>query len=300
MDDETGLQSDLTRSSALAPGLYVTATPIGNLKDITFRAVEALKGADYILCEDTRQTAKLCAAYSIRTTRRAYHDHNGAAVRPGVIEDLKNGAKICLVSDAGTPLISDPGYKLVAEARAAGVAVYPLPGASAAIAGLSVAGLPTDQFFFAGFPPAKTTARVSFLSDLRHIKATLVFYESGGRLAAFLRESAAVMPSRQAVVMRELTKRFEEYRAGDSAELAAHYDEGGETRGEFVVFLSPPAEADAGAVDLDAFLEDALHVMSVREAAASAADALNVPKKEAYQKALSMQKQKTDHERSDG
>lgn len=274
-------------SMALEPGLYVAATPIGNLKDVTFRVIETLREADLILCEDTRQTAKLCAAYDIRTPRSAYHDHNAAAVRPGLLEKLEAGAALCLVSDAGTPLISDPGYKLVREARDRGVRVIPLPGPSALLAALAAAGAPTDRFHFAGFPPTKSGAREGFLKALATLDATLVFYESAGRLTESLATMSAVLGDRPAAVARELTKLHEEVREGNLSSLAAHY--GAEpVKGEIVVIVHPPAEAVADAADLDVFLMGALKEMSVKDAASAAADALGAPRRLAYERALAI------------
>jgi len=194
----------------LEPGLYVAATPIGNLKDITLRAIETMKNADLILCEDTRQTAKLCQAHGIQTHREAYHDHNGARARPAILEKLENGGIICLVSDAGTPLISDPGFKLVAEARSRDIPVIALPGPCAAIAALSIAGLPSDRFMFAGFPPVKKGARQRFFDSIASIEATLVFYEGTSRIQGSLADMANIFGNRQVRIARELTKKFEE------------------------------------------------------------------------------------------
>ena len=271
----------------LEPGLYVTATPIGNLGDITYRAVAALKSADLILCEDTRQTAKLCAAYGIQTTRSAYHDHNAERVRPGIIKKLQDGASICLVSDAGTPLISDPGYKLVRAARDAGVKVMPLPGACALIAALSATGAPSDQFFFAGFPPSKSGAREKFLHNIGDIQATLIFYETGPRLAASLRAMEEAFGARQAAVARELTKLHEECREGVLSVLAAHY-ENTPAKGELVVLVYPAARKPATSEDLDTFLTDALRTMRVKDAASAAMQALGVSRSDAYARALQL------------
>ncbi|MEO0399040.1 MAG: 16S rRNA (cytidine(1402)-2'-O)-methyltransferase [Pseudomonadota bacterium] len=275
-------------SQALAPGLYVAATPIGNLGDASFRLIDTMKRADAVLCEDTRHTAKLCAAYGVTTPRRPYHEHNAASVRPQLIEDLKNGACYCLVSDAGTPLIADPGYKLVAEARDAGIDVFTLPGPSAAIAALSISGLPTDRFLFAGFPPAKSGARKRFFDDLAKIDATLVFYEAPGRLADSLDAMATAFKGRTAAIARELTKRHETLINGPIETLAETF-RSQNTKGEIVVLIGPPAApTTVSESDLDAFLEDALTAMSVRDAAAAAADALGVAKKEAYRRAVAL------------
>ena len=270
---------------ALEPGLYVAATPIGNLKDVTFRVIEALKEADLILCEDTRQTAKLCATYGVETPRIAYHDHNAERVRPGILEKLQAGAAICLVSDAGTPLIADPGYKLVRDARAAGVRVIPLPGPSAAIAALSAAGAPTDRFLFAGFPPGKAAAREAFLQDLSATNASLVFYEAGPRLGESLAAMAAVLADRPAVVARELTKVHETICEGPLSVLAARFTDA-PPKGEIVVIVHPPEKRRANEEEIDGFLENALASMSVRDAVAAAADALAIPRSAAYARAL--------------
>ncbi len=275
----------------LEPGLYVTATPIGNLADITYRAVAALKAADLILCEDTRHTARLCAAYGIETPRSPYHDHNGERARPGIIKKLQDGATICLVSDAGTPLISDPGYKLVREARDAGIRVFPLPGPTAAIAALSAAGAPTDRFFFAGFSPSKSVARQSFLQSFAEIDAALIFYESSQRLAASLEVMAGVFGNRSAVVTRELTKLHEEIREGSLKELSEHYRDK-PAKGEIAVLVFPPLKTTPTNEELDIFLQNALSEMSLKEAAAEAAKTLGVPRKTAYGRALTLKGKK--------
>jgi len=270
----------------LEPGLYVAATPIGNLKDVTCRVIETLKSADKILCEDTRQTAKLCSAYGIATPRVAYTEHNADRVQPEILAALKSGAAICLVSDAGTPLISDPGYRLVHAARDAGVRVIPLPGPSAVIAALSASGAPTERFLFAGFPPSKSEARLAFFRSLAATDATLVFFEGPSRLAESLAAMALAFGPRGAVVARELTKIHEEFDAGPLDALAQKYASA-ETRGEIVVIVAPPEKrAEATLDDIDQFIGAALASMSVKEAAAAAADALGVPRKLAYQRAL--------------
>ena len=208
------MTDDRIRKSGLAPGLYVTATPIGNAADISLRALDVLRGADLVLCEDTRVTAKLFAIHGIGTRTAPYHDHNAAEMRPRVLARLAAGEAIALVSDAGTPLISDPGYKLVREAVEAGHPVTTLPGASSVMAALTLAGLPTDRFFFAGFLSAKQEARRKELAELAAIPSTLVFLESANRLAASLADMAVALGPREAAVARELTKKFEEVRRG--------------------------------------------------------------------------------------
>lgn len=277
------------RNIVLKPGLYVTATPIGNLGDITYRAVEAMKAADEILCEDTRTTATLCKAYNISTPRRAYQDHNGHAVRPAIIEQLQAGATFCLVSDAGTPLISDPGFKLVRDARAAGIDVYPLPGASAAIAALSAAGAPSDQFFFAGFIPAKQAARKRAFEALAQIPATLICYENGRRLAATLCDMHEAFGDRDACVAREITKFYEEFKVAPLATLAIDIAET-PIKGEIVVLVWPAPELPTSQADLDAFLVDILKDKRVSEAADAAAQTLGVKRRDAYTRALALKK----------
>ncbi len=272
----------------LEPGLYVAATPIGNLGDVTYRVIAALKAADRILCEDTRQTAKLLAAYGVTAPMSPYHDHNADRVRPGVIAALKDGARFVLVSDAGTPLISDPGAKLVRDARAAGVRVFPLPGASAFVAALSAAGVMTDRFLFAGFPPAKAEARRKFFSGLAGAPASLVFYESPQRLSDSLAAMADALGPRRAVIARELTKIHEEFVEDSLPALAARYADAS-PKGEIVVIVDPPAEEIAAAPeDIDAFLRRALETQTLKDAAAAAADAFGLPRKEAYARALAL------------
>jgi len=275
----------------LEPGLYVTATPIGNLEDITLRALRVLEGADMVLCEDTRVSARLLSAYGIKAELTAYHDHNAARVRPRVLERLHDGARVALVSDAGTPLISDPGYKLVAEARAAGVKVHAVPGASSVPAALCVAGLPTDRFLFAGFLPPKSAARKKALEELRSIRASLVVFEGPSRLAGFLRDAALVLGPREAAVTRELTKLHEEVRRGPLDELAAHYEDAGPPKGEIVVVIAPPTENQASAVDMDEALRAALKTGSLKDAAAEVAEMTGRPRREVYARALELSKE---------
>src|SRR5712671_1629635 len=222
------------------PGLYLVATPIGHLGDITLRALETLAGVDIIACEDTRITRRLTERYVISAQLKPYHEHNAALARPKILEKLAQGAAIALVSDAGTPLISDPGFKLVREACAAGHAVIALPGPSSVLTALSVAALPTDRFFFEGFLPPKETARRARLTELARIDATLVMFESGNRVQNTLRDLAVIMGSREASICRELTKLHEEVRRATLTELARSAD-ALETRGEFVLVIGPPA-----------------------------------------------------------
>ncbi|MDP6832024.1 MAG: 16S rRNA (cytidine(1402)-2'-O)-methyltransferase [Alphaproteobacteria bacterium] len=273
-----------------APGLYVVATPIGNARDITLRALDLLSGADVIACEDTRVTRKLLIIHGIKTPTLAYHDHNAARVRPRLMERLKKGEIVALVSDAGTPLISDPGYRLVSEVRKAGLAVTALPGASAPLAALASAGLPTDKFLFAGFLPGKSNARRRALTELAAVPATLVFFEAAPRLVASLRDMAAELGVRQAAVLRELTKKFEEARHGSLAELADHYQTSGPPKGEIVVLVAPPdgTVAALGQAEVDAMLLAALGQGSLKDAARGVAERTGLPRRDLYNRALAL------------
>jgi 16S rRNA (cytidine1402-2'-O)-methyltransferase len=275
----------------LDAGLHIVATPIGNLGDVTLRALAALAGADLIACEDTRVTRKLLERYAIRTPLTPYHDHNAAAARPKLLRRLGDGASIVLVSDAGTPLVSDPGYKLVRAVQDAGHSVTALPGASAVLAALAIAGLPTDQFLFAGFLPPKAGARRARIAELARIPATLVLFETGPRIAATLADLAAGLgPQRDAALCRELTKLHEEIRRGDLATLAAHYATE-EPRGEIVLVVGPPAAAEQpSAEDADALLRDALARTSLKAAVAEVAATTGLPRRQIYQRALSLGK----------
>lgn len=267
----------------------MVATPIGNLRDITLRALDVLAAADLVLCEDTRVSGKLMAAHGIKARLKPYHDHNGAEVRPEVLNALATGAVVALISDAGTPLLSDPGYKLVRAVIEAGHPVVPIPGASALLAGLVVSGLPSDRVLFAGFLPPKTQARRAVLEDLARVPASLVFYETGPRLAACLADLAAVLGPRPAAVARELTKLFEEVRRAPLDQLAAVYAAALAPKGEIVVLIGPPLPAAApSAEDLDQALRAALATLSVKDAAAQVADQLGLPRREVYTKALAL------------
>jgi 16S rRNA (cytidine1402-2'-O)-methyltransferase len=270
------------------PGLYVVSTPIGNLGDITLRALEILAGVDQILAEDTRHSRRLLDHYGIETPVGAYHEHNAETARPLVLARLEQGQALALISDAGTPLISDPGYKLGLEAAAQGFRVYPVPGASALLAALVASGLPTDRFFFEGFLPAKMEARRARLNALARIEATLVFYEAPQRLAASLADLAAELGDRPARVARELTKLHETVQAGTLGELATFYASA-EVKGEIVVVVAPPAPAAAidDAVltrELEALLED----HTTKDAAAILAARHALPRRDLYARALEL------------
>lgn len=278
------------KKASFAPGLYVTATPIGNAADISLRALDLLRAADLVLCEDTRVTAKLFAIHGIEARMLPYHDHNAAEQRPKILERLAQGQVIALVSDAGTPLISDPGYKLVQESVAAGYHVTTLPGASSVMAALTLAGLPTDRFFFAGFPSARQEARRRELRELAAIPATLVFLESAQRLEESLSDMADALGPRAAAVARELTKKFEEVQRGTLPELAAHYAQSGAPRGEIVIVVGPPApQAPLCQHEVDALIENALQRLSLKDSVAEIVSITGLPRKDVYARALALQ-----------
>ena len=269
----------------LPPGLYIVATPIGNLGDLSPRAAATLRGADRILAEDKRVSAKLLAHAGATAPMSVYHDHSDETVRERMLAELGTKA-IALISDAGTPLISDPGYKLVRAARAAGHVVVTIPGPCAAVAALTVAGLPTDRFLFLGFLPAKAKARAEAIAEVAAVRASLVLYESGPRLGESLAALAEGLGARDAAVVREISKLHEECVTGTLAELAARYADL-PPRGEIVIVVGPPGEpAGVGDADLDAALDKSLSRLSPSRAAAEVAAALGVPRKRAYARAL--------------
>jgi 16S rRNA (cytidine1402-2'-O)-methyltransferase len=276
----------------LAAGLYVVATPIGNAGDISLRALGVLGGAHVVACEDTRTTGKLLAMHGIKARLTAYHEHNAERARPALLERLERGEAVALVSDAGTPLISDPGYRLVSEARDAGAVVTPVPGASAPIAALSIAGLPTDRFMFAGFLPNRRGPRKRAIAELAAVPATLVILESARRLAACLADLTDILGPRPAAVTRELTKRFEEVRRGPLDALAAHYNEAGPPKGEIVLVVAPPdGHATDTALDqtaIDGLLRHALETRSLRDAAQAVAADTGLPRRQLYNRALEL------------
>ena len=279
----------------LPPGLYLVATPIGNLRDITLRALEVLAAADLIACEDTRHSRKLLERYDIKTAVTPYHEYNAAAVRPKLVARLSQGASIALISDAGTPLVSDPGYKLVREARNAGSPVSALPGASAVLAALIVSGLPPDRFLFEGFLPVRKTARRDRIAALKSIPATLVLFETPVRVGAALADLAAALGAREAAVCRELTKLHEEVRRGDLATLARDYGARADVRGEIVIVVAPPQrEAESSMADLDSLLRAALNRVSLKEAVAEVGAATGSPRRLIYQRALALRTENDD------
>jgi 16S rRNA (cytidine1402-2'-O)-methyltransferase len=276
-------------AAKVPPGLYLVATPIGNLGDVTLRALETLAGADVIACEDTRVTRRLTGRYGIATPLTAYHEHNALEARPKLLSRLAEGQSIALVSDAGTPLVSDPGYKLVRAAREAGHLVTALPGASAVLAALTIAGLPTDRFFFEGFLPPKRAARQKRIAALANIQATLVLFESASRVASTLADLAGAFGPRAAAICRELTKIHEEVKCESLDLLARLYASGAETRGEFVILVAPAAE-EKRADDIDALLKHALSRVSVKDAVGEVAVVTGRPRREIYQRALALSK----------
>ena len=267
-------------------GLYILATPIGNLGDITLRALAVLQGAALIACEDTRVTGKLLKHYGIKARLQRLDDHAGPETRARVIDEARQ-APIVLVSDAGTPLISDPGYRLVREARAAGVMVTSIPGACAAVSALAMAGLPSDRFLFAGFLPAKEKARIQTLEELAGIAATLVFYETAPRLEKSLLAVAGLWPEREVAVARELTKLHEECRTGNAATLASHYA-AHPPKGEIVLLIGPPSESEAPELDTDALLRAALAEAGPGKAAGMVAKATGIDRATLYARALEL------------
>jgi len=275
----------------LAPGLYVVSTPIGNLRDITLRALDILASADSVCAEDTRVAGKLLSAFGVSARLRPYHDHNGAQARPALLNELLTGARIALMSDAGTPLVSDPGYKLVREAVERGIPVYSIPGASAPLAALASSGLPTDCFTFAGFPPPRSSARKAFLREFAGIRGTLIFFEGPSRLVASLADMAEVLGAREAAVARELTKKFEETRRGTLAELAAHYAGAGPPRGEIVVLVGPGEDVVASEDALDAAIAAADETRPMKETAAEIAAKLGLGRRVVYERMLELRQE---------
>lgn len=276
----------------ISAGLYLVATPIGTASDITLRALDILANVDILAAEDTRNTRKLLDIHGIKLNGRPflpYHDHNGAAQRPRIMTAIAEGKSVAFVSDAGTPLIADPGYQLAAAAISEDLPVTSAPGASALLAALSVAGLPTDRFMFAGFPPVKAVAKAKFLAEFASVPSTLVFYESPRRTADCLAAMvSAYGGERRVSVCRELTKKFEQVRRGTLAELAAQYAEEPAPKGEVVIVVGPPITKEATSEDVDTALLDALKSGSVKDAAKEVAEALNLPRKPLYARALEL------------
>lgn len=272
-----------------AHGLYVVPTPIGNMRDITLRALDILQEVELIACEDTRVTGRLLDHHGITTPVTPYHEHNARRVRPELLRRLAEGASIALVSDAGTPLISDPGYRLVQEATMAGHHVTALPGPSAALTALTASALPPDRFLFIGFPPPRTSARKHAFEEVAAVRATLIVFESARRLAGCLSDMRAVLGDRDAVVARELTKRFEELRRGTLSELALHYTRTGPPKGEIVVVVAPPGDAPPPEEDtVDALLRETIPGRSLRDAVDIVVAKLGLPRRAVYERALAI------------
>jgi 16S rRNA (cytidine1402-2'-O)-methyltransferase len=276
-----------TEPKPVAPGLYLVATPIGNLRDITLRALDVLAAADLVLAEDTRVSGKLLAAHGLTARLMRYDEHGAEKTRPRAMAALAAGARVALISDAGTPLVSDPGYRLVQEAIAQGAAVFPIPGPSAVLAALSVSGLPTDRFLFAGFPPSRQGARRAFLAELAPLRATLIFFEGGPRLAASLADMAHAFGPRPAAVARELTKLHETVVRGPLDALAVDPALTA-PKGEIVIVVGPAEDAVASAEDANAALTEALTRVGPAEAASEVARALGLSRRELYARAVAM------------
>lgn len=282
------------RDGKIVAGLHIVATPIGAARDITLRSLDILAGADLLAAEDTRNTRRLMEIHDIKLGDRrllAYHDHNGAKVRPQIIDALQHGASVAYVTDAGTPMVADPGFDLSRGVIAEGLAVFAAPGASALLAALCVAGQPTDQFFFAGFTPNKSSKRKKFLVGLAVVPSTIVFYESPKRIVASLRDMIDVYGGDRAVsVCRELTKKFEEVWRGSLLEVLKKIEACGNIKGEFVIVLGPPLEEEISENDIDVALSEALKKMSVKDASGEIATKFSLPRKEVYSRALALEK----------
>lgn len=292
------IEDDAGANSGLPSGLYIIATPIGNMRDITLRALDVLSKVDFIACEDTRVSGKLTTVYDIPTKKMPYHDHNTEEMRPLLIAMLKEGKRIALISDAGMPLISDPGYKLVQECAADGIPMTCLPGATASLAALVLSGLPTARFMFAGFLPPKSAARKSALFEVKDVPGTLIFYETAPRLTGSLGDMLEILGDRPAAVARELTKKFEEVRRGTLSTLVAHYQTHGHPKGEIVIVVSQRDREKAETWTEKALDDLLIHMMdtgemSVKDAAAFVAAKSGIKKRDVYQRALLLNQKKT-------
>jgi len=270
-----------TIDEGLATGLYLVATPIGNLGDISLRAIATLAGADAVFCEDTRRARKLLSHFGISREVQVYEEHNAERVRPRVIEALRGGQSVVLISDAGTPLISDPGFKLVRAAAEERIPIFAVPGPVAAVAALTVSGLPSDRFMFSGFLPPKTAARRARLGELASVDASLIFYESAGRLPGFLEDVEAVLGQRDVAVLREMTKRFEEHLRGTVSQVRSQLS-GRSLKGEVAVVLGPPADVTVSDELIGQRLDEAMASMSPRDAVKMVAEALGIQRKRVY------------------
>lgn len=269
-------------------GLYIVATPIGNLSDITLRALDILKLVDLIVCEDTRVSAKLLSHYGIKKPLLSYNDHNAQQRRPEIFAAIEAGKRVALISDAGTPLISDPGYKLVQEAREKNLYITTIPGASSVLSALCLSGLPSDSFFFAGFLPAKTEAVRKYIASIKEVPATLIFFESAKRLVKSLEILQEILGNREAAIVREITKLYEETKRGKLSELLDEITKNDALKGEIVVLVAPPSEEDKNSEDLETQLKLLLTSHSVKEAATILAEQTGRPRKEIYSMALKL------------
>ena len=290
MDDIEKTTENPEASVHLKAGLYIVATPIGNLRDISLRALEVLRHADVIMCEDTRMTRKLLHAYQIKGKLYPYNDHSDEARRHSIVEQVSAGQVVALVSDAGMPLISDPGYKLVRDCEAEGVYITTIPGASAPLAALQISGLPSDRFCFIGFLPNKTGARQKLLAQWRDVPGTLIAFETAPRLLAALQDIETVLGMREVAVVREITKMYEEVRKDMPAVLRAHYEEEGLPRGEIVLVIAPPEEVEISDEAVHDMIRDALQTMRTKEAAAAVAEKTGRKKNDLYNIALKISK----------
>jgi 16S rRNA (cytidine1402-2'-O)-methyltransferase len=271
----------------LAPGLYVVATPIGNLGDMTIRALATLAAAEIVLCEDTRTSGKLMERFAIKTRLWSYHEHNAQKVRPEILERLKQGGTIALISDAGMPLVSDPGYRLVKEAAELGIPVTACPGASAVLTGLALSGLPTDRFLFAGFVPQKQGERTKLFTEFAKLKATLIFFESPHRIVETLHDLATTLPGRHVAVTRELTKLHEEVLRGRAEEIAAQLEERAAVKGEITLLVGPPeGEEEVSETELETAITQTLAEMPASKAASEVAKRFNLNRSDIYQRIL--------------
>lgn len=284
--------TSIIATSKLSGGLYIVATPIGNMKDITLRALEVLQSADLILCEDTRVTQKLIRYFGFNTPTSVYNDHSTPKARTRIMQLLQQGQAIALVSDAGTPLISDPGYKLVREATEQQIPVTSLPGASSVLTALSLSGLPTDRFIFEGFLPPKQGARKTILKELSSIQATSIYFTRGSKLLTILKEMREAFGERDIAIARELTKRFEEVKRGTTSHLIEYYEScENPPKGEIVIVVSPPGDESCySPEDIDRFLQEQLQDMKPKELAALAAEQFSQPKKSMYDRILALKK----------
>ena len=277
-----------SKTGALPAGLYLVATPIGNMGDISLRALDVLAAADAVLCEDTRVSGKLLSYFGLKKKLDIYNDHSDDGVRAKVVQRIESGEALVLVSDAGTPLVSDPGYKLVQDARAAGVMVTSIPGASAPVTALQLSGLPSDAFSFIGFLPSKSGARQTLLQKWADVPSTLLMFETAPRLIAALNDINAVMGTRRVAVVREITKMYEEVRCDTPQELAAHYEQHGAPKGEIVLVIEPPADVVYSDEDVDALLREALKDQGTKKAAAAVSEKTGLAKSDLYERALAL------------